>query len=177
MPLTVGGGIRLIKDIEHLLKLGADKVTFNTAAQRTPSLIKESSRAYGSQCIVASVDIKKRGNGVYSVCSKGGQFCYSEDPISYCRRMEELGAGEILLTSVDCNGSMSGYDIPLCRMISDSVRVPVIINGGAGNYQHFVDGILEGHASAVAASSIFQYTQHNPIAGRAFMKEKNLNVR
>jgi cyclase len=176
MPLTIGGGIQNLNDIERLLKLGADKVSINTYSVK-PDLIKDSANAFGSQCIVVSVDVKKNSDGRYEVYVGCGKKGTGQSPVSFCKRMQDSGAGEILFTSIDHEGLMKGYDLQLIRLVAEAVTIPVIANGGAGNSQHFVDAVVEGDASAVAASSLFHFTDQSPVAARIYMREKGLNVR
>lgn len=174
MPLTVGGGLTSCAEIEMILKRGADKVVLNTIAIKNPSIIKESSSSFGSQCIVVSVDIKKDG-GRYSVFSHSG-VKNSLDPVSWCKSIEDLGAGEILLNSVDLDGTMTSYDRELVRTISSAVNIPVIACGGASKPEDGVDAIRDG-ASAVAMASMFHFTDYTPSLCRDKMRESNIPVR
>jgi len=177
MPLTVGGGVRKIDDVGRLLQVGADKVAINTAAIQTPDLIRLVADKYGSQCVVASIDAKKLPNGQYDVFTHSGTRATGKDPVTIAREAEALGAGEILITSIDRDGTMTGYDIKLIRDVSDAVSIPVIISGGAGNYEHMASAIIQGKASAVAAASIFHFTQQTPLEAKRFLRERGINTR
>ncbi|MSP20756.1 MAG: imidazole glycerol phosphate synthase subunit HisF [Alphaproteobacteria bacterium] len=157
MPVTVGGGVRTPADVRNLLRAGADKVGINTAAVTTPSVISEAAEKFGSQCIVVAIDAKQVAHGRWEVFTHGGRRSTGLDAVEWANRVVELGAGEILLTSMDRDGTKNGYDLDLTRAIADSVRVPVIASGGAGTMQHLVEGIRDGHASAVLAASIFHF--------------------
>jgi imidazole glycerol-phosphate synthase subunit HisF len=156
MPLTVGGGVRTIDDIRGLLLAGADKVSINTEAVRRPDFIREAAQKFGTQCIVAAIDAKRAGNG-FEVFTHGGRNATGIDAVAHAAKLTELGAGEILLTSMDRDGTKAGYDIALTRAISDAVSVPVIASGGVGSVVDLVAGVTEGHASAVLAASIFHF--------------------
>lgn len=177
MPLTVGGGIRTLNDIHDLLKMGADKVSINTAAVERPAFIEEAAKTFGSANIVVSIDVKALENGRYEVYIQSGRRPTGLDPLQWARRMSETGAGEILVTSIDREGTMSGYDFQLTRSLADAVRVPVIANGGAGSLQHLVEAVTLGHASAVAASSLFHFTDQSPIKARSYMHRAGVRVR
>lgn len=157
IPLTVGGGIRTIEDIKNILRTGADKVAINTAAIKNPKLITEGAKIFGSQCIVVSIEAKKRGNNAYEAYTDNGRERTGLDVFSWAKQAAEFGAGEILVTSIDNEGTGKGYDISLILKICDSVNVPVIVCGGASQAEHFVDAILKGKADAVCASSCFHY--------------------
>lgn len=161
MPLAVGGGIRTMDNIARLLQVGADKVCLNSEALKRPEFITEGAMKYGAQCIVVSLDVKKTDHG-YEVYQENGTAPTGLDPLAWAVEAEGRGAGEILLTSIDHDGMMDGYDIELTRLVSDAVKIPVIACGGAGELKHFIDVIERGHADAVAAASIFQYTQYTP---------------
>lgn len=176
MPLTVGGGVKTIEDISTLLKIGADKVSINSGALKRPEFISEAAKVFGAQCVVVSIDAKKVGDG-YVVFSEGGSKPTGIDPVSWAKKCEELGAGEILITSIDNDGMMEGYDVGLIKLVSDAVSVPVIANGGAGSPDDFVKAIKEGHASAVSASSIFLYTQTTPKNVKDYMGTAGIDVR
>lgn len=177
MPLTVGGGVRTVDDVRRLLQVGADKVAINTAAVLTPDLIRSVSEKFGSQCVVASIDTKQMPSGQYEVCVRSGTQPTGKDPVRFAREVESLGAGEILLTSIDRDGTMSGYDIELTRSVADAVSIPVIASGGAGKYEDMASALLEGHASAIAAASIFHFTQQTPLEAKRFLRDRGISVR
>jgi cyclase len=176
IPLTVGGGVRSIKNIQNLLKAGADKVSINSAAIKDPNIIKSSSQYFGSQCIVVAVDVKK-DIGCWKVHSHGGTKNTNIDALDWLKKVEDLGAGEILLTSMDRDGTQIGYDIELMRNISSLVNIPIIASGGVGNLDHLVDGIKLGNASAVLAASIFHYETHSVNRVKKIIKENGIPVR
>ena len=157
MPLTVGGGVRSIEDIRKLLLAGADKVSINTEAVRRPEFVKEAAEKFGSQCIVVAIDAKSVGPGQFEIFTHGGRNATGINAVDWAQRMANYGAGEILLTSMDRDGTKSGFDVPLTRSISDAVRIPVIASGGVGALEHFVEGIRDGHADAVLAASVFHF--------------------
>lgn len=177
MPLTVGGGVRRIDDVGRLLQVGADKVAINTAAIQTPDLIRLVADKYGSQCVVASIDAKKLLNGQYEVFTHSGTQATGKDPVTIAREVEALGAGEILITSIDRDGTMTGYDFELTRRVSEAVSIPVIASGGAGNYEDMTQVLREGKASAVAAASIFHFTQQTPLEAKRYLREQGFSVR
>lgn len=177
MPLTVGGGVRTLDDIRNLLKAGADKVSINTAAVENPEFIREAASRFGRANIVVSVDAKKVGYQQYEVYTHSGKKPIGIDALNWTERMADYGAGEILLTSMDKEGTMEGYDLDLIRMVTDRITIPVIANGGAGTLQHLVEGITIGQASAVAASSVFHFTDQSPIKAKAYMNVKGINIR
>jgi len=177
IPLTIGGWVSDLAEIKKLLNEGADKVSINTEAVKNPELIKTASAVYGSQCIVSSIDVKKNSLGKYKVMIDRGRIETTFDPINWAIEVEKLGAGEILLTSIDHDGSRKGYDLELIKRISDSVSIPVVAFGGVGNWQHLVDGINIGHADAVSAANIFHFTEHSTYNAKEFMINSGLNVR
>ncbi|MBS7328518.1 MAG: imidazole glycerol phosphate synthase subunit HisF [Oxalobacter sp.] len=177
IPLTVGGGVRTVEDVRRLLNAGADKVSINTSAVTNPQLVADASSRYGSQCIVVAIDAKQTGPDHWEVFTHGGRNATGLEAVSWAKHMEQLGAGEILLTSMDRDGTKSGFDLELTRRISDSVNIPVIASGGVGNLQHMADGVLEGHADAVLAASIFHYGTYTIAEAKQYMAEKNIPVR
>lgn len=177
MPLTVGGGIRNIQDIRDLLKAGADKVSINTAAVDNPDLVREASRRFGSQCIVVAIDAKRVVPGKWEVYIHGGRTPTDKDAISWASQVQELGAGEILLTSMDCDGTKKGYDIELTRRVSEMVNIPVIASGGAGNLEHFYQVLSKGKADAVLAASIFHYREYTIRQAKEFLARMGIEVR
>lgn len=177
IPLTVGGGVRTVEDVRRLLNAGADKVSINTSAVTNPQLVADASSRYGSQCIVVAIDAKQVSPGRWEIFTHGGRNPTGLEAISWAKKMESLGAGEILLTSMDRDGTKSGFDLELTRAISDSVNIPVIASGGVGNLQHLADGIREGHADAVLAASIFHYGEYTVQQAKQFMAEQNIPVR
>ncbi|WP_415313449.1 imidazole glycerol phosphate synthase subunit HisF [Candidatus Pelagibacter sp. Uisw_106] len=176
VPLTVGGGIRGIEDINKLLNCGADKVSINTAAVQNPEMIIESSKKFGSQCIVVAIDAKKNGNK-WDVFTHGGRNNTSVDVIEFAKKMEDNGAGELLVTSMDRDGTQIGYDNDLMFKISSTVNIPIIASGGVGNLDHLVDGIRLGNASAVLAASIFHYGTHSINEAKQYLNSKGIPVR
>jgi len=177
MPLTVGGGVRTEEDVRKLLLAGADKVSLMTAAVNNPQLIAELSTKFGSQCIVVAVDAKKVAPGKWEVFTHGGRTATGIDAVEYSKECARLGAGEILLTSMDRDGTREGFDLELTRIIADSVSVPVIASGGVGNLDHLVSGVTEGHASAVLAASIFHFGEYSIAEAKAHMRAAGVNVR
>ncbi len=176
VPLTVGGGVRGVEDINKLLNCGADKVSINTAAVQNPKMIIESSKKFGSQCIVVAIDAKKNGNK-WEVFTHGGRNNTSLDAIEFAKKMEGNGAGELLVTSMDRDGTQIGYDNDLMFKISSTVNIPVIASGGVGNLDHLVDGIKLGNASAVLAASIFHYGTHSINEAKQYLNSKGIPVR
>ena len=177
MPLTVGGGVRSIQDIRKLLLCGADKVSINTAAVKNPELIKKSSNKFGNQCIVFAIDAKQIKKNKWQIYTHGGRKKTVIDAIEWAKKMENLGAGEILLTSMDKDGTKSGFDLELTKKISKSISIPVVASGGVGNIQHLIDGIKIGKASAVLAASIFHYGKYTVGQVKNKMKQKGILVR
>lgn len=178
MPLTVGGGIRTIEDIRALLSAGADKVSINTAAVENPEFVKIAADRFGSQCIVVAIDAKRRkDNNGWEVFTYGGRKPTGIDACKWAKQVEELGAGEILLTSMDCDGTKMGYDNKLIRLISESVNIPVIASGGAGNLEHLYSAFYEGKADAVLAASIFHYREYSIHQAKVYLHNKGIPVR
>ncbi len=177
MPLTVGGGVRTIEDIRKLLLAGADKVSINTAAVARPEFVGEAARKFGSQCIVVAVDAKGVGGGRFEIFTHGGRKPTGIDAVAWSQRMAELGAGEILLTSMDRDGTKVGFDLPLTRAVADAVPIPVIASGGVGTLDHLVEGVTEGHASAVLAASIFHFGTYSIAEAKAHMRQAGVAVR
>lgn len=177
MPLTVGGGVRSEADVRKLLLAGADKVSLMTAAVKNPQVISELANKFGNQCIVVAVDAKQVSPGRWEVFTHGGRTPTGLDAVAYARQAASLGAGEILLTSMDRDGTREGFDLQLTRAIADSVSVPVIASGGVGTLDHLVDGVKEGHASAVLAASIFHFGEYSIAEAKAHMNRAGLSVR
>ena len=177
VPLTVGGGVRNIVDISNLLKSGADKVSINTAAVNNKNIIKESAENFGSQCIVIAIDAKKITEKKWEVFTHGGRNSTGLDVLNYAKEIEELGAGEILLTSMDRDGTKKGYDIELTEMVSNSVNIPVIASGGVGKLDHLYDGLKKGKASAVLAASIFHFGEFSINDVKKYLDSKGIPVR
>jgi cyclase len=177
IPLTVGGGVRVVDDVRRLLNAGADKVSINTSAVTNPQLVADAANKYGSQCIVVAIDAKRGESGNWEVFTHGGRRATGLDAVEWAKKMQALGAGEILLTSMDRDGTKVGFDLPLTRAVSDAVSIPVIASGGVGNLQDLADGIVQGHADAVLAASIFHYGQHSVQEAKRFMAQQNIAVR
>ena len=176
VPLTVGGGVRSIEDINKLLNCGADKVSINTAAVKDSNVVLESSKKFGSQCIVVAIDAKKNGDK-WDVYTHGGRNNSGLDALEFAKKMEDSGAGELLVTSMDRDGTQIGYDIDLMKTISSIVNIPLIASGGVGNLNHLAEGIKEGNASAVLAASIFHYGKHSVIEAKEYLNSKGIPVR
>ena len=177
IPFTVGGGVKNLEDVELILREGADKVSINTACVYNPKLIEESAKRFGSQCIVVAIDAKRDNGGSWRVYTHGGRKPTDIDAIWWIKKVEELGAGEILLTSMDRDGTKKGYDIELLRRATSSVSIPIIASGGAGELIHFYEAIVEGGASAVLAASLFHYRKLSIKDVKQFLKNKGINVR
>jgi len=177
MPLTVGGGIRSIDDVRRLLRAGADKVSLNTAALAEPALIRAAAERFGSQCIVVAIDARRESGERWGVYTHGGRRPSGRDAVLWAREAVALGAGEILLTSMDRDGTKDGYDLGLTRAIADAVTVPVIASGGAGSLEHLVEGVTEGGADAALAASIFHFGIHTIAEAKAYMRDRGVEVR
>jgi len=177
VPLTVGGGISRIDQVQRLLRAGADKVCINTAAYANPQLLTEVARRHGAQCVVASVDVRCSAPHQWACYSHAGQQATGRTLVDWVRELEDRGAGEILITSIERDGTMQGYDLALIEAVVAAVKVPVIASGGAGNYQHMVDAVLQAGASAVAAASIFHYTEQTPAGAKAALQQAGVPVR
>lgn len=177
IPLTVGGGVRAVDDVRRLLNAGADKVGINSSAISNPQLVFDASQKYGSQCIVVAIDAKKASDGRWEVFTHGGRKATGLDAIEWAKKMEGLGAGEILLTSMDRDGTKSGFDLDLTRSVSDAISIPVIASGGVGGLQDLADGVKLGRADAVLAASIFHYGQHTVQEAKRFMADQGIAMR
>ncbi|MBX2810068.1 MAG: imidazole glycerol phosphate synthase subunit HisF [Cellvibrionaceae bacterium] len=181
IPLTVGGGVRTLEDVRRLLNAGADKVAINSAAVFTPGFVREASARFGAQCIVVAIDARKTSaagaRARWEIFTHGGRKPTGLDAVAWAQKMAAYGAGEILLTSMDCDGTKNGFDLTLTRAISDAVAVPVIASGGVGNLQHLVDGVVEGGADAVLAASIFHFGQYTLPEAKRYLFERGVDVR
>ncbi|MBF0666025.1 MAG: imidazole glycerol phosphate synthase subunit HisF [Brevundimonas sp.] len=177
VPLTVGGGITNLVQVQRLLRAGADKVAVNTAGYENPDLITEIASRFGAQCVVASIDVRARPEGGWRCFSHAGQQDTGRDAIEWAREMESRGAGEILITSIERDGTMEGYDLALVERVASAVRIPVIASGGAGNYEHMVAAVTQAGASAVAAASIFHFTEQTPAGAKAALEAAGIPVR
>ena len=177
MPLTIGGGVRTPEDVRALLLAGADKVSFNSAAVADPDVVARSADRFGSQCIVVAIDAKSDGNGGWGIFTHGGRRATGIDAVAFARAVEEKGAGEILLTSMDRDGTKAGFNLPLTRAVSDAVGIPVIASGGVGNLDHLVEGVTEGGASAVLAASIFHFGTYTIGEAKAHMAAAGIPMR
>ena len=177
IPLTVGGGVRTVQDVRDLLLAGADKVSFNSAAVANPDVVGEASAHFGSQCIVVAIDAKTVSSGKWEIFTHGGRKSTGIDAVEFAKLVTKNGAGEILLTSMDRDGTKAGYNLPLTRAISDAVSVPVIASGGVGNLEHLVEGVKEGHASAVLAASIFHFGTYSIKEAKEYMQAAGIPMR
>jgi len=177
IPLTVGGGVRKVEDVRRLLNAGADKVSINTAAVQNPALVAEASGKVGNQCIVVAIDAKKKAGGGWEVYTHGGRRPTGLDAVDWARRMVSSGAGEILLTSMDRDGTRDGFDLALTRAVADAVSVPVIASGGVGSMQHLAEGVLEGRADAVLAASVFHFGDFTVRQAKEHMRSRGIEVR
>ena len=177
MPLTVGGGIRTVDDVRNLLLAGADKASINTAAVNNPDFVREASEKFGAQCIVVAIDAKQVAPGRWEIFTHGGRNATGIDAVEYARQAEKNGAGEILLTSMDRDGTGQGFNIPLTRAIADAVRIPVIASGGVGTLDHMVEGVRDGHATAVLAASIFHFGTYSVAQAKAHMAAAGVAIR
>ena len=177
IPLTVGGGVRKVEDVRRLLNAGADKVSINTAAVQNPDLVRAASDKVGRQCIVVAVDAKRREGGGWEVFTHGGRKPTGLDAVEWARRMDDCGAGEILLTSMDRDGTRIGFDLELTRAVSDAVGIPVIASGGVGALEHLAEGVIDGHADAVLAASIFHFGEFSVRSAKAHMRSRGIEVR
>lgn len=177
IPLTVGGGVREVADVRRLLNAGADKVSMNSSAVVRPDLISESSAKYGAQCIVVAIDAKQTSPGSWEVFTHGGRKNTGINALEWAKEVDLRGAGEILLTSMDRDGTKNGFDLELVRLVSDSVKIPVIASGGVGNLQHLADGVLQGHADAVLAASIFHYGEYTVRQAKDYLAQQGILVR
>jgi cyclase len=177
IPLTVGGGVREVQDVRNLLNAGADKVSINTSAVVNPQLVADAAGRYGSQCIVVAIDAKQVAPGRWEVFTHGGRKATGLDAVEWAKKMQSLGAGEILLTSMDQDGQKKGFDLALTRAVTDALEIPVIASGGVGNLQHLADGVTQGGADAVLAASIFHFGEYTVQQAKQFMAEQGIEVR
>lgn len=177
MPLTVGGGVRVVEDVRKLLLAGADKTSINTAAVNRPEFVREAAEKFGSQCVVVAIDARNVASGKWEVFTHGGRNATGLDAVEWAKRMAAYGAGEILLTSMDRDGTEKGFDLDLTRAVADAVNIPVVASGGVGNLDHFVDGVVKGHASAVLAASIFHFGRHSIAEAKQRMAAAGIPVR
>ena len=177
MPLTVGGGVRTVEDVRKLLLAGADKVSINTTAVKNPDFVREASEKFGSQCIVVAIDAKTVSPGKWEIFTHGGREATGIDAVEFAQKVVALGAGEILLTSMDRDGTRAGFNLPLTRAVADAVTVPVIASGGVGELDHLVDGVTQGHASAVLAASIFHFGEHTIAEAKQHMIDAGIPMR
>ena len=176
-PFTVGGGIRTVEDMRRLVKAGADKISVNSAAVKNPEIVRDGARVFGSQCVVVAIDAKRNNNGSFDVYVKGGRENTGKDAIRWAQQVEELGAGEIMLTSMDRDGTRQGYDLELTRRISEAVHIPVIASGGVGEMRHLLEGFSEGKASAVLAASVFHFREVSIGQAREYLRENGIEMK
>ena len=177
IPFTVGGGIRTVDDFKKLLREGADKISVNSAAINNPDLIAQAADKFGSQCVVVAIDAKRRPGGGWNIYKNGGRIDTGLDAVEWAMEAERLGAGEILLTSMDCDGTKDGYDVELTRTVSENVSIPVIASGGAGTKEHFYDALTEGKADAVLAASLFHFKELEIVELKKYLQERGISVR
>lgn len=177
VPLAVGGGVRTIEDVRALLRAGADKVIVNSIAIENPAIVSEIARSFGTQCVVVSIDVRRHADGRSEVYSRAGTVPTGKDPVAHAREMEAAGAGEILFASIERDGTMQGYDVPLLRTVSEAVRIPVIASGGAGTYAHMAEALGDGKASAVAAGAMFQFTEQTPLGAKEYLAKQGFPMR
>lgn len=177
IPFTVGGGIRTVDDFKEILRAGADKISVNSAAINNPNLVAEAADKFGSQCVVVAIDAKRRPDGGWNIYKNGGRIDMGIDAVEWAKKVYELGAGEILLTSMDCDGTKNGYDIELTRAIAEQVSIPVIASGGAGTMEHFYDALTEGKAEAVLAASLFHYKEMEIRDLKKYLQGRDIPVR
>lgn len=177
MPMAVGGGVRMLDHVRRLLMVGADKVVINTAAVEEPDLIRQAAKRFGAQCVVVSIDARQLSDRSYEVYTHSGTVPTGREPVSFAREAESLGAGEIIITSIDRDGTMKGYDLELTRRVSEAVSIPVIASGGAGNYEHMAQALRFGKASAIAAASIFHFTEQTPLEAKRYLQQQGFNMR
>jgi cyclase len=177
VPLTVGGGVRTLDDVRQMLLAGADKVSINTAAVKNPDFVREAAQKFGSQCIVVAIDARSTGEGKWEVFTHGGRNGTGIDAVQWAQKMEDYGAGEILLTSMDKDGTKSGYDLPLTKTISRNLKIPIIASGGAGTLEHLSEGVKLGEADAVLVASIFHYGEYTIKEAKEFMSANGISVR
>ena len=177
IPLTVGGGVREVNDVRRLLNAGADKVSINTTAVTNPQVVADAAARFGSQCIVVAIDAKASSDGKWEVYTHGGRRATGLDAVEWAQKMQQMGAGEILLTSMDRDGTKSGFNLPLTRAVSDALTIPVIASGGVGNLQDLADGVIQGHADAVLAASIFHFGEYTVHEAKLHMMQNGIEVR
>lgn len=177
IPFTVGGGLRTVDDLRAILLAGADKTSINSSAVRTPELISEGAKRFGSQCIVVAIDTRREADGTWQVYINGGRIPTGQETVAWAREVEDRGAGEILLTSMDRDGTKNGFDLELTRAVSDAVSIPVIASGGVGSLEHLADGVTKGRADAVLAASIFHFGDHTVREAKELMRARGIEVR